>query len=143
MKKVRKGKKSLIILIAAIIAIAIIAIILIFVFRKKPVEPGPTTEQRVVIPLPETVYSDMQVRNIQMEYLRDNDETMVSMEIDNTTDVTVTDEALDAILIGPDDNVLGRIQTLITSLNPGEQYSISVVLKGDLTATKQIKLEKK
>mgnify|MGYP001041803718 CR=1 FL=1 len=55
----------------------------------------------------------------------------------------VKDENLDAILIGPDGNVLGKIQTFIKKLDVNEQYDISVVLKGDLTSAQQIKLEKK
>ena len=82
-------------------------------------------------------------RNIQMEYLKNNNETMVTMSIYNTTSKKVEDENLDAILIGPDENVLGTIQTYIQKLDVNEQYDISVILKGDLTSATQIKLEKK
>ena len=85
----------------------------------------------------------MQVKNIRMEYLKNNNETMVTMSIYNTTSNKVKDENLDAILIGPDGNVLGKIQTFIKKLDVNEQYDISVVLKGDLTSAQQIKLEKK
>ena len=68
---------------------------------------------------------------------------MVTMSIYNTTSNKVKDENLDAILIGPDGNVLGKIQTFIKKLDVNEQYDISVVLKGDLTSAQQIKLEKK
>ena len=78
-----------------------------------------------------------------MEYLKNNNETMVTMSIYNTTSNKVKDENLDAILIGPDGNVLGKIQTFIKKLDVNEQYDISVVLKGDLTSAQQIKLEKK
>ena len=141
MKKMRKGKKMLLLLfIAIVVAIATIVIINI-VNRLKETEIPQELNQ--VIPLPETTYSNMQVKNIQMEFLKDNNETMVSMEIHNTTSVKVENESLDAILIGPDDNTLGQLQTYIKSLDVGEQYNISVILKGDLTATKQIKLVKK
>ena len=85
----------------------------------------------------------MQVKNIRMEYLKNNNETMVTMSIYNTTSNKVKDENLDAILIGPDGNVLGKIQTFIKKLDVNEQYDISVVLKGDLTSAQQINLEKK
>ena len=42
-----------------------------------------------------------------------------------------------------DENVLGSMETWIQSLDVGEQYNISVILNGDLTATQLIKLEKK
>ena len=77
-----------------------------------------------------------------MEYLKDEDKTMVSMSILNTTDTKVEDESLNAILIGSDENVLGQMQTWIQSLDVGEQYDISVILNGNLTGTKVVKLEK-
>lgn len=141
MKKMRKGKKMLLLLLIAIVVVIATVVIINIVNRHK--EPEIPEDVNPVIPLPETTYSDMQVKNIQMEFLKDNNETMVSMEIHNTTSVKVENESLDAILIGPDDNTLGQLQTYIKSLDVGEQYNISVVLKGDLTATKQIKLVKK
>ena len=143
MKKMRKGKKLLLILLIVIV-IAIAAVFIVKNIVNKI--PGGTEQPEyvpVVIPLPETTYSDMQVKNIQMEYLKDNNETMVSMEIHNTTSNKVENENLDAILIGPDGNVVGKLQTYIENLDVGEQYDISVIYKGDLTSTQQIKLEKK
>ena len=141
MKKMRKGKKMLLILLIAIVVI--IATILIINTVKnlnKPVEPEFKDE---IIPLPETVYSDMQVKNIQMQYLRDQDKTKLSMTIDNTSNRKAVDERLDAILIGPNENVLGTMETWIQELDVGDQYKMEVILKGDLTATTQIKLVEK
>lgn len=145
MKKVRKGKKMLILISIAIILIIIVTLIVIKVIHKNDNTPDITgeTAEQPVFQLPETTYGEMQVKNIQMEYLKDNDETMVTMTIDNTTSDKVKDEKFNAILIGPDENVLGQMETLITKLDPNEQYNVSVVLKGDLTSTQQIKLEKK
>ena len=141
MKKIRKGKKMLLILLAVVIAI--IAIVLIVNIVNKSGQTELPEEKPIIIPLPETTYSDMQVKNIEMEYLKNNNETMVTMEIHNTTTNTVEKENLDAMLIGADENVLGKIQTYIKKLSPGEQYDISVILRGDLTAATQIKLVKK
>ena len=144
MKKVRKGKKMLILISIAIILIIVATLIIIKVVHKKGKTPEtPVEETQQVIQLPETTYSSMQVKNIRMEYLKNNNETMVKMSIYNTTSNKVKDENLDAILIGPDGNVLGKIQTFIKKLDVNEQYDISVVLKGDLTSAQQIKLEKK
>ena len=132
MKKVRKGKKMLILISIAIILIIVATLIIIKVVHKKGKTPEtPVEETQQVIQLPETTYSSMQVKNIR------------TMSIYNTTSNKVKDENLDAILIGPDGNVLGKIQTFIKKLDVNEQYDISVVLKGDLTSAQQIKLEKK
>ena len=142
MKKIRKGKKMLIILLVAIVVIIAAVFIIKGIVNKIP--GGETPEETPqIISLPETTYSDMEVKNIEMEFLKNNNETMVTMEIHNTTTNSVANENLDAILIGPDENVLGQIQTYIQKLEPGEQYDISVILKGDLTAATHIKLIKK
>ena len=144
MKKVRKGKKMLISLIAIVaIIVVVFAIVAITKAVKKNKENQSQEGQETAISLPDTTYSDMEVKNIYMEYLKDEDKTMVSMSILNTTDKKVEDESLNAILIGSDENVLGQMQTWIQSLDVGEQYDISVILKGDLTATKQMKLMEK
>lgn len=142
MRKMRKGKKMLLILIIAIIVILAVVLI-VNLFKGK--QPGTQTPEELeqIIELPATTYSNMEVKNIQMQYLKDNNETMVNMEIHNTTDVKVEDEDLDAILIGPNEEVLGQLPTYIQSLDVGEQYDISVIMKGDLTQATQIKLIKK
>ena len=142
MKKVRKGKKML--MFAAIIVIAIIIAIVLIVTKvvNKKSDDTQTGNEESVISLPDTTYSDMQVNNIYMEYLADQDKTMVSMSILNTTTQKVENESLNAILVGDNENVLGQMETWIQSLSAGEQYDISVILNGNLTGTKLIKLEK-
>ena len=142
MKKVRKGKKML--MFAAIIVIAIIIAIVLIVTKvvNKKSDDTQTSNEESVIALPDTTYSDMQVNTVYMEYLADQDKTMVSMSILNTTTQKVEDESLNAILVGDNENVLGQMETWIQSLSAGEQYDISVILNGNLTGTKLIKLEK-
>lgn len=141
MKKIRKGKKLLLILL-----IAIVVIVAVFIVKKVVDEsktPESPTEQEQIVPLPEIIYSGMEVKNIYMEYLKEDSSTMITMEITNTTDKKVENEFFNAILIDADGNVLGQLPTSIATLAVGEQISVSVVYPGDWTATKQIKLEKK
>lgn len=145
MKKIRKGKKMLIIILIAIVIVVAAVLIIKGIINRNPKEPGnPVEEQQQVIPLPSTkTYSGMDVKNVYMEYLKDNNETMITMRITNTTNEKVKEENFRAILIGPDDNVLASMPTgTSVDLDVGQQCEISVVYKGDLTSTKQIKLEK-
>ncbi len=144
-KRLKKGK--LIAVIAIIVIILVIIIINIIIKNIKSKNPGESEnpeEEEVsqVIELPDTTYSDMQVTNVNMEFLEENNETMVTFIINNGTENVVQQESLNAILLDSSDQVLGEMPTYIEQLGPGEQYSISVVLKGDLTATSQIRLEK-
>ncbi len=139
MKKMRKGKKMLLILFAVII-IALTVVLIVNIVNKTPGTPEVPDDTQQVIPLPQTTYSDMEVRNISMEYLKSNNETMVNMEIHNTTQNKVEDESLTAVLLDANGNILGQRATWIQLLDVGEQYDISVILEGDLTSTTQIKL---
>ena len=142
-RKIKKGK----LILVGVAVVAVIAIIIAIVAAVKNSNNGGTPgkdkvgtqEEAVVYDLPDITYSEMQVTNIEMEYLN---ETMVSMIINNTTETPVAQETLTAYLINKDGETLGQTRTYIDALEPGQQYSISVILKGDLTATTQIKLQK-
>lgn len=140
-RKIRKGKVILTI-IAVVAIIALIVGIVFFVKSKIGGSSGTQEEVNDVYELPDVTYSEMQVTDIEMEYLKNNNETMVSMIINNTTQNTVSQESLTAILLNEKGETVGQTRTYIESLAPGEQYSISVILKGDLTSTTQIKLQK-
>ena len=72
MKKIRKGKKKLIITVIAIAVVMIAVILIVNIIKKNQEKQMPTeTEKQQVIPLPETTYSDMKVTDIQMEYLKE------------------------------------------------------------------------
>ena len=142
MKKMRKGKKMLLIGLIAIIAIIVIVFVIKFIGDKIPEQPV-NPQESPIVQLPETTYSDMEVRNIVMEYRKDRDETVVSMDIYNTTQKKVEKQHFDAVLIGPDDEILGQKRTYIQSLEVGEQHGVTVVYSGDLTSTKLIKLLEK
>ena len=145
MKKVRKGKKMLITMIIAIIAIILAVVIIVNVVKKKQETPGSETEeQQQIFELPETkTESGMDVQKISMEYLKNNDQTMVTMRITNTTGQKVKEENFKAILIDGSDNVLGSMPTGTSGdLDVGEQCEVTVIYSGDLTATQRIKLEK-
>ena len=83
----------------------------------------------------------MTVNNVQMEYLKQNNETMVSMTINNTTNRKVVNERVTALLLNESGEVLDKMNTFIDSLDINEQYNISVIFKGDLTSTTQIVLQ--
>ena len=149
-EETRKIKKGKIIAVLAAVVVIVIAVVLVVKLVNKDTEEGKgagasgeqTQEQAVVYDLPDVTYSEMQVTNIEMEYLEDNNETMISMIINNTTENQVENESLTAYLIDANGETVGQTRTFISSLAPGSQYSITVILKGNLTSTKQIKLQK-
>ena len=145
MKKIRKGQKKILIILLAIIVLIVLAVLAVKFVNKWPQTPSEgEIEYEPIIQLPNITYSGMEVRNIQVKLLKENDggkgETVLSMEIHNTTAEKVENEKFTAILLGPDEEILGQMPTSITKLEVGEQFNTQVVLDGDLTAVKQIKL---
>lgn len=147
MKKNRIGQKILLILIIVIIVI-ILTILAIKIVNKSPkLEESPgieeTPQEEPMIQLPETEYNGMEVRKVQMEYLENNDETIIIMKIQNTTSSKVENEKFDILWIGPDEKILGKLESSIESLEVDEELDLNVILSGDLTETKEVKLIKK
>lgn len=143
MKKVRKGKKMLITFILAIILIVVAIFAIVRINKNKKNSNTDSTTEPQIVSLPETTTeSGMDAQNIYMEYLKDNDQTMITMRIKNNTSAKVKDEEFNAILIDGNENVIGQLRTgTNTNLNVGEECEISVIYKGNMTATQRIKLE--
>lgn len=144
MKKIRKGQKKILFILLAIILVVSAVVLITKLANKEPGTQNPEIEYEPIIQLPEISYSGMEVRNIQVKFLKDNDdgrgESVLSMEIHNTTNEKVVNEKFTAVLLGPNEEILGQMPASITELEVGEQFNTQVVLDGDLTAVKQIKL---
>ena len=137
----KKNKKKLLLLVVTLVLIIAVIVIIINVNKDKTKTETPS-DTNPVYDLPDTSYSNMEVKYVQMEYLKDNDETMVSFQIDNTTNLKVTNEMMNVLFINDNGEVLGTMQTQIDELDPGDQTNVSLIYKGDITATTVIKLEK-
>ena len=137
----KKNKKKLLLLLVTLVLIIAVIVIIINVNKNKTKTETPS-DTNPVYDLPDTSYSNMEVKYVQMEYLKDNDETMVSFQIDNTTNLKVTNEMMNVLFINDNGEVLGTMQTQIDELDPGDQTNVSLIYKGDITATTVIKLEK-
>ena len=123
-----------------IIIIIVIAIIVINVNKEKtPIVPDDGQE---VYQLQDTTYNGLEITNVMMEYLPNNNETMITFQINNVSTQKVEQEQVQTLLVNGNGEIIGKILTLISSLDVGKQQNSSVVLKGDLTSTTQMKIEK-
>ena len=142
MKKKLNIKKLLLILLILAVLIGAAILIILNVGQEEPEKPVEQPEP--IIQLPETTYSNMQVTNIQMQYRKDQNKTVLSFDIFNTTDKKVEEQIFETVLIGQDDEIIGRMSYVhIQSLAVGKQHAFEVIYSGDVTATKQIKLIEK
>lgn len=142
MGKRREGKKRLLIItLVAIIAIVLLVVIIVNVVKNKKPET-PVEENGLIYELPDTTYKDMEVINVQMEYLKDNNETSISLQISNNTEVTVENESVEIIWINSNGEEVMAMPVLIEKIEPGQAQNFEFIAKGDLTSTKQIKIQK-
>lgn len=136
----KKNKKKLLLLLVTLLLI--IAVIVIINVNKDKTKTETPSDTNPVYDLPDTSYSNMEVKYVQMEYLKNMNQTMVSFQINNTTTATIENENVNVLFINDNGEVLGTMTTLINKLAPGEETAVSVIYKGDITGTTVIKLEK-
>ena len=136
----KKNKKKLLLL--AVTLVLIIAVIVIINVNKDKTKTETPSDTNPVYDFPDTSYSNMEVKYVQMEYLKNMNQTMVSFQINNTTTATIENENVNVLFINDNGEVLGTMTTLINKLAPGEETAVSVIYKGDITGTTVIKLEK-
>lgn len=137
----KKNKKKLLLLVVTLLLIIAVIVIIINVNKDKTKKETPS-DTNPVYDLPDTSYSNMEVKYVQMEYLKNMNQTMVSFQINNTTTTTIENENVNVLFINDNGEVLGTMTTLINKLAPGEETAVSVIYKGDITGTTVIKLEK-
>ncbi len=139
----KKNKKKLLLLLVTLVLIIAVIVIIINVNKNKNKTKTETpSDTNPVYDLPDTSYSNMEVKYVQMEYLKNMNQTMVSFQINNTTTTTIENENVNVLFINDNGEVLGTMTTLINKLAPGEETAVSVIYKGDITGTTVIKLEK-
>lgn len=143
MKKSLNIKKLLITLLI-IVAIIVAIIFVINYFKNRNPEDPDISEKTPVIQLPDTTYSDMEVTNIAIEYRKQYNKTVLTFTMNNTTGKKVDNQFFTAILIGENDEILAKMDSVyIQELEIEQQHRLSVIYEGDVTATKQIKLVEK
>ena len=147
----KKQNKVLIILIV-ILLIILISIVAAFLVENKKNQNATIDENTNITPndaetemsLPNTKYKELEVTDIAMEYFPDNDETAVTMTINNNTEDTVENEVFNTILTGKNGEILGQIEdTAIALVYAGSKEQVTIVYSGNLTSAKGIKLEEK
>lgn len=125
---------------AIILIIVLVAVIIINVNKRKT--PSVPDEGNQVYQLQDTTYNGLEITNVMMEYLPNNNETMITFQINNVSAQKVEQEQVQTLLVNANGEIIGKILTMISSLDVGKQQSSSVILKGDLTSTTQMKIEK-
>ena len=99
--------------------------------------------EKTIIQLPNTMYNGLEITNIKLEYYEEKNETSVKLEMHNNTNTKVENEETKILLIGEDDSIIGQMMSYISSIEPGNKYFITCILKGDHRQAKEIRVMKK
>lgn len=143
-KRSKKVKKAIIIIILAAIIIAGIVVLIINANKNKEnvTEENNTVEEQSVYKIPNTEYEGMEVTHNQVEYLKYNNQTVVTIRIKNTSGRATESQIVHVIFYDKDGNELTNSMTPIKELEIDEELENSMILSGDFSAIAEIKIEK-
>ena len=146
MRREKKTKRIKIILGCTILVILIIVGIVVLVKNYSDDNDNPNskveTDKSITYSLPDTKYKNMEVTNVELEYLKENGQTMVTMIVKNTTGTPITSQQSFIVkFLNQDDIELINAGTVIGALDVNAETSISLILTGDFTSIKKVILE--
>lgn len=148
MRRQRKSKKIRIIAIGLIIAILVIALIVVLVTKSgnnQPEQDKNTVEEGnpSVYKLPSTSYKGVEVTNIELEYRKELNQTILTMMMKNASDSKIEGQLVDAVFYDKDNIELLRASTVIEPMEVGGESSTSIILTGDFSTINKVEIIQK
>lgn len=145
----RRKSKRIKILLIGIVLLAIIIAGIFFLVKKisnKPIKNDPNkpveTDKSIVYNLPSTKYNGMDVTNVELEYMKENKQTMVTMKIKNTSGKPLEhQQTFNVRFYNAEGIELLTAGTLIEPMGVDEETFTSLILTGDFTSIKKVILE--
>ena len=145
MRREKRTKKMKIILACVLLVILIIVIAVVankFSGKKNDPNAPVETDKSISYNLPSTTYNNMEVKDVQLEYLKEQKQTMVTMLIKNTTGAAITGQQSFIVSFLDANNVeLLNAATVIEALDIDAETSVSLILTGDFTSIKKVTLK--
>lgn len=147
MRRAKRGKKvKKIIAIVILLALIITGIVALAINLSKnnnnTEEANNTVVEENVYKLPNTEYAGMEVTHNQVEYLKYNNQTVVTIRIKNTSGNATEFQAVKVIFYDKEGNELTTSMTTIKELEVDEELENSMILSGDFSSIAEIKIEK-
>jgi len=141
-RKLKKVKLIIVIAVGLLLVSAIIAAIVININKPKEEKPREVieTEEKKIYSLPDTQFNGMQVTHVELEYLKPNNQTMVTMTIKNSTGTKTERKAFNVFFYDANNVELLNAGTVIEGLEPNVESSTSIILTGDFTSITRVEL---
>lgn len=133
-------KKLVLAIIIALVAITVIILgVIFFVNRAKTEDPF---AKAGTISGTESEFDGLSIKNIEMTYNEEKNETIIDFAIENTTDTKIEKQKIDVQLLNEREQLISGVQTNIQTIDAKSQYTINMVLGGKIEGIKKIKLVK-
>ena len=138
-KSVNKTKLVLVIIIALV---AITAIILGIIFLGNKGKAENPFKNAGSISGTEREYEGLNIKNIEMTYNEERNETVIDFAIENKTDTKIEKQKIDVQLLNEKGQLIAGVQTNIQTIDSKSEHTINMILGGKIEEIKKIKLVK-
>lgn len=136
MEKLNKTKLIAIIIIVLVI---ITAIILGVIFANSGKE-GKLESKAGSISSTDSEFEALKVKNIELTYSEERNETILDFVIENTTDAKVEKSTIEIQLLDENDGLIAGVETYVETIDEKGVHPVNMMLAGNIQGIKKIKL---
>lgn len=137
MEKINKTKLVMIIIIALVVIAAItIAIIAI---NNNNGEEG-SESKAGSISLTESEFEPLSVKDIELTYSEERNETIIDFAIKNKTEEKVEKLTIEIQLLDENEGIIAGVETYVETIDANGEHKVNMMLAGNIQGIKKIKL---
>lgn len=136
MEKLNKTKLIAIIIIVLVI---ITAIILGVIFANSGKE-GELESKAGSISSTDSEFEALKVKNIELTYSEERNETILDFVIENATDAKVEKSTIEIQLLDENDGLIAGVETYVETIDEKGVHPVNMMLAGNIQGIKKIKL---
>lgn len=137
MEKLNKTKLIAIIIIVLVI---ITAIILGVIFANSGKEENETGSKAGSISSTDSEFEALKVKNIELTYSEERNETILDFVIENATDAKVEKSTIEIQLLDENDGLIAGVETYVETIDEKGVHPVNMMLAGNIQGIKKIKL---
>ena len=136
-----KLNKTKLVIIIILVLVVIAAIILGVIFLNKSQE-NPSSSSTGTISNTESEFEPLTIKDIEVRYVEERNETVLDFVIENLTDEKVENQEINIHLLDENDTLTSGLTTTITTLDAKGNQPINITLGGNIQGIRKIKLVK-
>ena len=136
-----KLNKTKVIAIIIIVLVVIAAIILGVIFANSEKEPeNELGEKAGSISSTLSEFEALKVKDIELTYSEERNETILDFSIENTIDSKVEKSTIEIQLLDENDGLIAGVETYVETIDAKSVHPVNMMLAGNIQGIKKIKL---